>query len=80
MMTMRNRSKLDAGVFSWHRGAIFLLAGATAFHESATLVVAQTPASLRENKESWLPWVIAAALAVLVCVTAFINPKRSHLT
>jgi hypothetical protein len=28
----------------------------------------------------FLPWLIGFALAVIVCVTAFINPKRSHQT
>jgi hypothetical protein len=40
---------------------------------------AQRPARLPEDESGILQWVIAAGIAVVICVTAFLNPKRSHL-
>jgi len=40
---------------------------------------AQKPVKPPEGDSGILSWVIAAGIAVVVCVTAFMNPKRSHL-
>jgi len=40
--------------------------------------LAQEPARIPEAEGSVITWVVAVALILLVCVTAFINPKRSH--
>ena len=34
----------------------------------------------REETGGYLPWVIAVVIGVVVCLPAFLNPKRSHLT
>ncbi len=40
--------------------------------------LAQEPARIPEAEGSVVTWVVAIALVLLVCITAFINPKRSH--
>lgn len=42
--------------------------------------VAQTQANLPNEDSGLLAWAIAAGLAVIVLLTGFLNPKRSHLT
>jgi hypothetical protein len=58
------------------------LAGVVALgvHLTAATAWAQRPASVPAEGGGYLPWLIAAGIAVLVCVCAFLNPKRSHLT
>ncbi len=46
----------------------------------AATVWAQKPGRIPDDDSGWLQWGIAVAIAIIVCVTAFINPKRSHLT
>lgn len=42
---------------------------------------AQRPSLLaREETGGFLPWIIAVGIGVVVCLPAFLNPKRSHLT
>ena len=46
-----------------------------------SVLLAQTPTKPPADQEAgWVEWAIATGLAVLICITAFINPKRSHLT
>lgn len=40
--------------------------------------LAQAPAKLTEAEGTAITWVVAVALVLIVSVTAFINPKRSH--
>jgi len=40
---------------------------------------AQKPAKLPEDESGVMQWVVAAGIAVVICVTAFLNPKRSHM-
>jgi hypothetical protein len=40
---------------------------------------AQEPAKLPKDDKGILQWVIALGLAIVVLVSAFMNPKRSHL-
>jgi len=42
--------------------------------------MAQTQANLPGEDSGLLAWAIAAGLAVIVLLTGFLNPKRSHLT
>lgn len=42
--------------------------------------LAQSPANVPSEDGGLLTWGIAAALAVLILIGAFWNPKRSHLT
>ena len=48
-------------------------------HGSALSAWAQKPTKPPEGDGGFLPWVVAAGIAVVICVTAFLNPKRSHL-
>ena len=41
---------------------------------------AQAPAAPAAEPNSGLTWGIAVGLAVVVLLTGFLNPKRSHLT
>ncbi len=41
---------------------------------------AQAPATLPGEDGGMLQWVVAGGIAVVVCLTAFLNPKRSHMT
>lgn len=34
----------------------------------------------KEDSSGSLPFLIAAGIAVVVCLSGFLNPKRSHLT
>ena len=47
-------------------------------HAVSSVVWAQDPARLTEPEGTAITWVIGGALLVVVSVTAFINPKRSH--
>lgn len=57
-----------------------IAATALALHVSAGTAWAQRNGNVPDHEESWLKWAIAAGLAVVVCITGFINAKRSHLT
>ena len=48
-------------------------------HGAALSAWAQKPAKPPEDDSGVLQWVVAAGIAVIICVTAFMNPKRSHL-
>ena len=61
-----------------HAGVKTVLA-AVIVHGSALSAWAQKPTRPSEGDGGFLPWVIAAGIAVVICVTAFLNPKRSHL-
>ncbi len=54
--------------------------GAVAVHLMAATAWAQRHARVPKDESGMLPWGIAAGLAVVICVSAFLNPKRSHLT
>lgn len=41
-------------------------------------LLAQAPARLTGEDSAAVTWVVAVALILVVTVTAFINPKRSH--
>ena len=56
-----------------------VVGAAVVVHGSALSAWAQKPAKLAEDDSGILQWVIAAGIAVVICVTAFLNPKRSHL-
>ena len=49
-------------------------------HLLAASAYAQTPGQEPKQDSGVLQWGIAAGLVVVVCATAFLNPKRSHLT
>ena len=62
------------------RGTWIIVAAAMALHASAGIVWAQKDGKVPDHEESWLKWAIAGGLAVVICITGFINAKRSHLT
>lgn len=49
------------------------------FTVGASTVHAQAPARLSGDESVTLQWVIAFGLIVVIAVSAFLNPKRSHL-
>jgi hypothetical protein len=55
------------------------LVAAAVVHASALSAWAQKPTKPPEDDSGVLQWVIAAGIVVVICVTAFLNPKRSHL-
>ncbi len=61
-----------------HIGLKTILA-AVIVHVSALSAWAQKLTKPPEGDGGILPWIIAAGIAVVICVTAFLNPKRSHL-
>jgi len=54
----------------WPALAAYTLSSATA--------LAQKPVKMEDNTGGMLPWGIAAGIIILVCGSAFLNPKRSH--
>ena len=58
-----------------------VLGGAVvALHAMSSVVLAQDPARLPGQEPGFTNYMVAVGLVVVVCVTALINPKRSHLT
>ena len=55
------------------------IVAAVIVHGTAVSAWAQKPIKPPEDDSGVLPWVVAAGIAVVICVTAFMNPKRSHL-
>ena len=59
---------------------VVLLVG-LAVQFASTPAWAQMPVhQMPEEESGMLPWGIAVGLAAIICVSAFLNPKRSHLT
>jgi hypothetical protein len=51
-----------------------------AVHLLAATAWAQKLGRIPDEDGGWLQWIVAAGLAVVILLSAFINPKRSHLT
>jgi len=62
------------------RGAWVVAVGGVIVHLTAASAWAQKPGRVADEDSGLIQWVIAGALAILICLPAFINPKRSHLT
>lgn len=60
--------------------ALGIAAGFLAMDLMAATAWAQKQGRVPNEDGGWLQWGIAAGLVVVVCVPAFLNPKRSHLT
>lgn len=43
------------------------------------LLWAQEPGALPKEDKGIVQWVVAVGLILLICASAFLNPKRSHL-
>ena len=50
-----------------------------AVHMLAVSARAQQTGNLPEEESGLLQWCIAAGIVLVICITAFLNPKRSHL-
>lgn len=57
-----------------------LIAAGLAVHLAAGTAWAQRASRVVDDDSGLLQWGITVGLAVVICITAFINPKRSHLT
>ncbi len=55
-----------------------LFAAALATHLTTASAWAQKPASLPGEDNGMIQAGVALGIAVLVCIPAFVNPKRSH--
>ena len=80
-MTVDEADRSTIGRLEWpvkHPGLQTIIA-AVVVHGSALSAWAQKPIKPPEDDGGVLPWVVAAGIAVVICVTAFLNPKRSHL-
>jgi hypothetical protein len=47
---------------------------------SASTALAQAPGRYANEEPAWLLWAVLAGTLVVICASAFINPKRSHLS
>ena len=56
-----------------------VIAAAVAVHGAASEALAQKIAIPTDEDGGAMSWLIAAGIIVVVCLSAFINPKRSHL-
>lgn len=43
------------------------------------LLQAQAPVAVKPEDGGYLQWAVAGGIGVMVVVSAFLNPKRSHL-
>ncbi len=69
-----------AGKSGRPRAACWIAAGLLIMHLTAATAWAQKPGVIPDDDAGWLQWGIAAGLTVVICLPAFLNPKRSHLT
>jgi len=52
--------------------------GAAVVHVASTAAWAQEPCAFTEGNGAF-PWLITAGLLLLIAVSAFLNPKRTHM-
>ena len=45
----------------------------------ADSAMAQAPGRVAGEDAGYLQWIVFGGIAVVVCATGFLNPKRSHL-
>ena len=63
------------------RSWVAVAMAAIALHTMAGSAWAQKPARLPgEDEGGFIQWGVAVGLMILIMASAFINPKRSHLT
>ena len=61
----------------------FLMTSGAAYAVQALFAAtarAQAPATLPGEDGGLLQWVVAIGIALVVCLAAFLNAKRSHMT
>lgn len=56
-----------------------LAVGAFAFHVSAVAALAQRPGQIPDEDGGMLQWAVVGGVGVVICLTGFLNSKRSHL-
>lgn len=59
---------------------VSMLAAAVVCLACPMSAMAQSPANLPGQDGGLITWGVAVGLAVIVLLTGFLNPKRSHLT
>jgi hypothetical protein len=67
---LRNATGVSAGP---------VVAAMVAILAAETPALAQRAARLPNEDGGWMQWVVAAAIALVVCAAPFLNAKRSHL-
>lgn len=45
----------------------------------SSTVVGQEPGQLPNTDKGIVQWLVALGLVILICASAFLNPKRTHL-
>lgn len=79
-MIKNRKTRVGEGVRRIGRTWIVVGGAAMAVHSTAGVAWAQKRAALPGEDGGWMQWVITVTIAVVVYASAFINPKRSHLT
>ena len=75
---MRNRRRCNS-VGGRTGGVGWILAwGVAAMHVGSTTALAQNVCKFTEGRGAF-PWLITVGLLLLIAVSAFLNPKRSHM-
>lgn len=62
------------------RVAVRMVPSAMMAHAMGSVAIAQTPATLPGEDGGWLQWLVGVGVVVVIVITGFLNPKRSHLT
>ncbi len=80
-MTLMQRFKprLVRGIETHGRGWRTWVASMVLIHLASFPAQAQVHATLPGEDGGMLQWGVAAGVAVVICLTGFLNPKRSHL-
>ena len=79
-MAGEDRTPSECNEMNRFRATWIIGVPALALHVSAGIVWAQRNAQVPDHEEGWLKWAVAAGLGVVICITGFVNAKRSHLT
>ena len=59
--------------------SLLVWSGCVWLHVLGGTALAQKSVTMAKGEGSGsLPWLIAGGIAVIVCVTGFLNPKRTH--
>ena len=72
----RLRSACDWTGVRYRRPAVVAM---LTVHMLAVSAQAQRTGKVPDEEGGLLQWCIAAGIVLVVCITAFLNPKRSHL-
>jgi len=78
-LMQRFKLRLVRGITTHGMGWRTLAAAMVLIHVTSYPAQAQVQATLPGEDGGMLQWGVAAGIAVVICLTGFLNPKRSHL-